>query len=877
MNKSILHNFLFGLFVMLISTVSAMGQGKTFVSAGSGLWSSVSTWSPTPTAGDFTNGSNKFEISDGHTVTVDTSVTISKLTVRTNGTLIFGSEAGKDKTVVVNSGFEVESNATVDVAALEGTHVLKVTGNFTNNGTIHFRNTSSIQVVNVVFAGTQTISGTGSTIFNNFEVESGTLTTNVDLDINGSFTIDSNGKFNINSKEMHIAGNFTKNAANAADFVYSNGTVVFDGGKVQAISGVNDNNYFNNLTVTNGSFVVVSSKIFVRDKFHITGNSTVSSSAELHFCGDFQVDAGSTYDTNTNYTCFFRGHELGAADGDQTITINGNAVFAGVTCRSKSGVIGTKTFHGNIYSTAELRAWGTAKIVDDATTYNHTFSGCIAEGGINLQSPMRLIGGTLRKYNADPDKSGSVLGDYSLGSGKITVAGSVYVRSGGTLNVPNDVEIESGYIVLVGSYTVEGSDTTWYQAILKGDGNHTLTVNDGTNLYMRGRNNFPQNINVIFGETSKAVYDSEFDQDIYATTYGGLYLKYKTKTFLGNTTVLNQLEVYPATNGTVNVRMGNHTHILKNCIVDDPNMNGETNITSTGTVTMQCSGNRTQYIYKRGAGAYTFNNLLFASNDPEYAQTKYITGDITVNGTLSLSNNSDNEVLCLALDIDDHDIAGGPNSSFLLGNNCRIKTSGANNFEDMMNSFGSVDMDANSVVQFDATEVEQKIPGVTYGNIYLYGNTVKRLDPSNPHIVIQGWIEDNGYTPVFTVDNEEAQIEIEGNWQLEDAKVDINPGATVLFNGSGPQEIVQTTLPNVEMQGSDVKTLKSTMTINGNLTLHAGCEMNADNRTIYLNGNFVNIDAGGGIFHQLAGSPVRDSFDLHSVNKKKSPRSTIRN
>ena len=274
---------------------------------------------------------------------------------------------------------------------------------------------------------------------------------------------------------------------------------------------------------------------------HITGNSTVSSSAELHFCGDFQVDAGSTYDTNTNYTCFFRGHELGAADGDQTITINGNAVFAGVTCRSKSGVIGTKTFHGNIYSTAELRAWGTAKIVDDATTYNHTFSGCIAEGGINLQSPMRLIGGTLRKYNADPDKSGSVLGDYSLGSGKITVAGSVYVRSGGTLNVPNDVEIESGYIVLVGSYTVEGSDTTWYQAILKGDGNHTLTVNDGTNLYMRGRNNFPQNINVIFGETSKAVYDSEFDQDIYATTYGGLYLKYKTKTFLGNTTVLNQL------------------------------------------------------------------------------------------------------------------------------------------------------------------------------------------------------------------------------------------------------------------------------------------------------------------------------------------------
>ncbi len=855
MNKNILHNLLLGLFVMLVSTVSAVGQGKTFTSnVVTGNWSATSTWTPTPSVGDFTSGDNSFVIADGHTVTIDTSVTVENLKVSGGGKLIFGSEAGKDKTVIVENGFEVQAGAEVDVAALEGTHVLKITGGFANNGTIHFRKTSSIQVVNVVFDGTQTISGAGTTVFNNFEVASGTVKTNVDLDINGSFTLGSGGKFNINSREMHIAGNFTKNAPNAEDFAYTNGTVVFDGGKVQTISGVGDNNWFNKLTVTNGSFIVVSSKIFVGNEFHITGNSTVSSSTELHFCGDFLVDTGSTYDTNTSFTCFFRGHEMGAADGDQTITINGDAVFAGISCRSKSGVIGTKTFHGNIYSTAELRAWGKARIVDDAATYSHSFSGCLAEGGIDLQSPMRLTGGTFRKYNADPDKSGSVLGDYSLGSGKITVAGSVYIRSGGTLNVSNDVEIESGYIVLVGSYTVEGSDTTWYQAVLKGDDNHTLTVNNGTNLYMRGKNNFPQDINVVFGETSKAVYDSEFDQDIYPTTYGGLYLKYKTKTFMGNTTILNNLEVYPATNGEVNVKMDNHTHILKNCIVDDPNMNGETNITSTGTLIMQCSGNRSQYIYKRGAGAYTFNNLQFVSNDPEYAQTKYITGDITVNGTLSLSNNSDNEVLCLALDIDNYNISGGPNSAFSLGNNCRIKTSGANNFEDMMDTFGSVNMNANSVVQFDATDVEQKIPGVTYGNIYLYGNTVKRLDPNNPHIVIQGWIEDNGYTPVFTVDNANAQIEIEGNWQLEDAKVNINPGATVLFNGSGPQEIVQTTLPNVEMQGGDVKTLKSTMTINGNLTLHAGCEVNADNRTIYLNGNFVNIDAGGGVFHQLAGS-----------------------
>ena len=324
-----------------------------------------------------------------------------------------------------------------------------------------------------MFDGTQTISGTGSGTFNNIEIASGTVTNSMNLDIDGSFVIDENAVFNAGSSKLYVAGNFT-NKAVADNFVRGTSVVELNGKTVQTISGTIQ---FNELKINGGGYVVVSNTIYVGNNFLITNNSTLTSSVELRFCGDFTIDEGSTYDVNSGYTCFFRGYNMGAADGDQLITINGNAVFAGISCRSKAGVIGVKTFHGSIYSTAEIRAWGTAKIVDDASSYLHTFSGAIAEAGINLQSPMRLIGGTIRNHDASPDMSGGELSNYSIGTGKITIAGAVSVRYGGTLNILNDLEIESGYIVLTGSYKVSGSDTTeWYQAELKGNGSNTLTV-----------------------------------------------------------------------------------------------------------------------------------------------------------------------------------------------------------------------------------------------------------------------------------------------------------------------------------------------------------------------------------------------------------------
>ena len=73
------------------------------------------------------------------------------------------------------------------------------------------------------------------------------------------------------------------------------------------------------------------------------------------------------------------------------------------------------------------------------------------------------------------------------------------------------------------------------------------------------------------------------------------------------------------------------------------------------------------------------------------------------------------------------------------------------------------------------------------------------------------------------------------------------------MSGTGNQEIVGTKFPNLEVRGNGVKTLKGTLTIEGDCELFTGCEFNADNRTINLYGDFRNFDGGGGIYHQNYG------------------------
>lgn len=847
MKKNILRVFLVGMSMVALSASTAMGQGKTFKSVANGDWHTIGTWKENgtganPSADDFLDATNSFEVAAGTTVTLGDSISIKNLTVY--GELTFGRDNETYKGADISGKFLVETGGSANVADLSGTRTLRIKGGFENKGVVAFRRSTN-KVVNVVFNGesTQNVVANATTVFSNIEVAKGTVVAQSDLDIDGSFTIGASAtKFQLGAHTMYLAGNFTKNATGKNNFDYSSGKIVFDG-TVQSISGKSNYNYFNDIEVSGGGFLVVSCQTYFVGDFVVKSNSTVSSSASLRFYGDFTVETGSKYDSNTSYTCFWRGYTqedgpTGLVGSAQTITIPGDVTFAGVSCRSSSSE-GVKTFIGNINSTAELRAHGKAKIVDDGTGYQHVFSGAKAEGGIYLQSAMTIAGGTLKYSDGDN-------GEFTLGSGDITLkSGTVYVRAGDTFKPEGNVTLEAGGFVLSGTY--EGAEEVSAQMI--GKLGKSFVVMNGTTFYLKGHSDkFPTGFSTIeIGETSTTYYNSNFDQEIHPGDYGNLYLQYKNKTFLGATNIARTLYVYSGTNDEINVDMGGWEHTIGTNITDNPDVKGKSSIRSTGRVLM--NGNRAQTIYNRTGGDYIFNDLIFSSSDPTNSQTKTITGNINVNGVLRLENASRNELLFLALDIDNYVITGNKaaGNRLELGDNTRIKVSGANNLGETTSSFGDAVFDKNSIVQFDATDVAQTIPVLIYGNIYLYGSTVKRLEGST---TIKGWINVSGGTPIFTITEPDIELDIEGDWKLASSYLNINPASTIILNGAENQEIVGTKFPNLQVRGSGVKTLKGTLTIEGDFEVFPGCEFNADNRTINLYGDFRNSDGGGGIFHQ---------------------------
>lgn len=846
MKKNILHGFLLGLSVVALSVGSAKADDFISTTAG-GLFNNPGTWGVSLTSeqmlASIQAGTNTFTVREGATVTVNDSVNVNDLTVQAGGTLVFGDDDDKNYTMIVNNTFNVSGEA--KVSNYRGAHTLKVRKGFTStNGKISFREGTG-RAVNVVFGmestDKQTVTvntGVDQTKFGNVDVAKGEVTAGSNLVIGGSFTIGTDGKFVASDKTIYVAGNFAKKHNKASSFDRGTSTFVFNGNTVQSISNAGEL-YFNNVIVNGRGFVIVSNTTRVYGQFLVENNSTLSTSASLLFYGDFEVESGSKYESNAEYTQFNK-------EGDQAITMDGDVSFAGVYCYSTKVDSTTKTFKGSINSTAYIRALGTSRIVDDASTYHHTFSGASATGRINLSSPMTIKGGTLRK-----SETSSVNGEFSLGKGDITIqTGDIIVKAGDTFKFSSNITVESGNFYLQG--------TEDKQALLVGNGLNTLTIASGARLYIRGANdNFPQNCKVVIDEGSTTCYDSKFNQIVHGgegVTYGNLYLDYCNKTFNGPTTIKGHLYMYPMTGEESTVDFGEHTHTLGYHFYDNPDRKGKTSIKSEGKIILKSTGDHGQTIYKRTTGTYEFKDLIIENDDAKNAQTKTLGGEITVRGKLELKNSYTNELLLLTLNMGENTILGdneGENSSnniIVLGNNTCIRTSGANSFETMTRTFGDVQLDKNSTILFDGTKVDQIIPAVEYGNLFISGGTAKII---NNNITVKGWINQNGGSPKLTI-NDAKILTIKGDWKLGAANLNIVPEATISFEGDD-QEIVGTTLPNVRISGSGVKTLKSTLTVEGKLSVHSGSVFNADSRTINLYGNFENIDGGGGRFHQVGG------------------------
>jgi hypothetical protein len=157
-------------------------------SVGSGLWSSPGTWS----TGSVPTSNDEVSIAAGTTVTIDTAAAAYSVSVAGTGTLQFEQTTARTLTVAtdatVQSGATLQSNP----AGTQTGHVLSITGNLTNNGTLDFSTNADTAGAMITFVGATnaTFGGTGATTdLRTITINKGTSNASI-LELNpASFTV----------------------------------------------------------------------------------------------------------------------------------------------------------------------------------------------------------------------------------------------------------------------------------------------------------------------------------------------------------------------------------------------------------------------------------------------------------------------------------------------------------------------------------------------------------------------------------------------------------------------------------------------------------------------------------------------------------------
>jgi len=155
---------------MMALTMAGTAQAApeaTCTSGGSGNWTAI-TWSGcagTPQPGD------DVVIATGTTVTLDTSTTITSLTVQ--GTLRFGNNT-TSRAITVTGAVTISVGGAINLSNNNAGHVLNVGDNLTNNSTFNgYQNGNRYIDVTFNGAGQQIISGSGAPAMRNLQVNSG--------------------------------------------------------------------------------------------------------------------------------------------------------------------------------------------------------------------------------------------------------------------------------------------------------------------------------------------------------------------------------------------------------------------------------------------------------------------------------------------------------------------------------------------------------------------------------------------------------------------------------------------------------------------------------------------------------------------------------
>ncbi|MCI0474735.1 MAG: hypothetical protein L0Y55_00655, partial [Anaerolineales bacterium] len=264
-------------------------------SAGSGNWSSGTTWHDCNGVGGIPGDGDPVTIASGDTVTVDTNTSnLSSLTV--NGTLAVGNN-GTGRTVTVNGDVSVANGGSLVAGSTAATHSMIIGGNLANNGTFDGLPGAG-RIVNVTFNGngSWTISGSGATTrFNNITLNLGSSIANV-LDVQAVITMASdgltltNGTFKLSSASTITPFSGTTTIGSTAGFFLNHAGAVSNWGSTGSliVEGA--------LTIANGTMTIGAA---ADSRLEISGSASnvQISGGTLNVTGRWQQISGGSSNT----------------------------------------------------------------------------------------------------------------------------------------------------------------------------------------------------------------------------------------------------------------------------------------------------------------------------------------------------------------------------------------------------------------------------------------------------------------------------------------------------------------------------------------------------------------------------------------------------
>ncbi len=669
-------------------TTTAASQ---FISNQTGNWNTGSTW----VGGSVPSAYSKVIINNGHTVTINTNVQVSDLTVGqgTSGTLIIGNNT-TSRAVTISGNLDIQSGAVFRTnSANNSTNTMTIAGNITNAGTLEMFPVAS-RVCNVTFtkSGSQSISGNGIvTHFNLMTLNMGSSKNNI-LDVfttnfsapnnfltltNGTFKLTTaatitpftasttiplsagllinnssaivnttGGTLNVNGDLIVTAG--TLNIGNAINnhLISNGGKIVFNGGTVNIAGGFipKDNYTITDLTISNGTVTINTmgsnnttyapfSILVSGSKFNQSGGTIVLQ----------QKGTGTGVDS-LGYTNYFY----------SIYTVSGGTLQLGNASTPTSQIMNIKSS----IPVNNLRIFDnkvTAVLKDfPLTVYGNVDN----TGGIlNANGQNMIVGGswnntgTFNPTTAMVTFNGSIAQSVSRSGGE-TFNQFTVSKSGGILSLGSNVAVSDIFALSSGTISV-GSNTLTLNGPVSGGGILISGVS-GTVNYNKSSN--AQNIlkanygNLIFSPFTKTLPSVATDTIGIAGTFtsglaNGHTITGSSVSFNGSGAqtipVFNFNNLSLATGGIKTFAAGTDTIFGDLKIAAGVTMNdggasviAQKNIINSGT--HSGTGNITLFAGTAShgiSGVGTFGNLII--NDVLGAT---ITNDLTVNGQLSLTS-----------------------------------------------------------------------------------------------------------------------------------------------------------------------------------------------------------------------------------------------